>query len=236
VSGRSKDRPLHRKGRRARRLALATTRAGWKPALRRAGFARDSVGGWKRGEMAQAEVRTVTMRDFRRMDSLSGSMRVVGGSRRRRGVRWPGRASCVSAQASQPARQQTGEAPQVSAGSDVTCGANAGGSAHPSVAHAAIRGTDAELAKPLAEEAKRTPKEQSETDEAVRRWATGKAEFPIRMMFVTDDSRESDHTANNFTTAQAGVPVPRASSTGAKGNTCAGSGKLQGSSKSVANK
>ena len=99
-----------------------------------------------------AYVRTITLRDFRRLDSLSGEMRVVGGSRLRRGVRRLGRrASCKS--------------PEALAGSDAACGAAAGGSAHTSAAHAASRETDAEPAKPKAGKAERAPeKEEGKTE------------------------------------------------------------------------
>jgi hypothetical protein len=81
------------------------------------------------------------------MDSLSGELRVVGGSRRRRGVRRPGRASCNSRMAS--------------AGSDAASTMAASESAHASAAHAASRESDAVPAKPQAEEAARTPENES---------------------------------------------------------------------------
>ena len=91
--------------------------------------------------------RTMTMADFRRMDLLSGEVHVVGGSRRRRGVRRQGRrASCKS--------------PAVLAGADAACGAAAGGSAHTSAAHAASRETDAEPGKPKAGKAERAPEKK----------------------------------------------------------------------------
>lgn len=94
-----------------------------------------------------AYARTITMADFRRMDLLSGEVHVVGGSRRRRGVRRQGRrASCKS--------------PAVLAGPDAACGAAAGGSAHTSAAHAASRETDAEPAKPKAGKAERAPEKK----------------------------------------------------------------------------
>ena len=97
--------------------------------------------------MGQALPRTITMADFRSMDSLSGEVHVVGGSRRHRGVRRQGRrASCKS--------------PEVLAGADAACGAAAGGSAQPSKARAASRETDAEPAKPKAGKAERAPKKK----------------------------------------------------------------------------
>ena len=79
------------------------------------------------------------------MDSLSGELRVVGGSRKRRGVRRQGRrASCNSRKGK--------------AGFDAEWMATAGGSAHTSAARAAGRKTDAKPAKPKAEPAGRAPK------------------------------------------------------------------------------
>ena len=98
--------------------------------------------------MAEGPVRTVTLKSFRGMDSLSGEVRVVGGSRRRRGVRRTApQASCQPAQA--------GNSQAVLAGADVACGAAAGGSAPPSAAHAANCGTHAAPAKPNAEQVRR---------------------------------------------------------------------------------
>jgi hypothetical protein len=99
--------------------------------------------------MGQTKPITITMLAFRRMDTFSGEMRVVSGSRTRRGVRRHGRrASCKS--------------PEELAGTDAACGAAAGESAHTSAAHAASCTTDAELAKSKAEDAERTPKKKSE--------------------------------------------------------------------------
>ena len=97
--------------------------------------------------MGQPLPRTITLRAFRSMDSLSGEVHVVGGSRRHRGVRRQGRrASCKS--------------PGVLAGADAACGAAGGGSAQPSEARAASRETDAEPAKPKAEKAERAPEKK----------------------------------------------------------------------------
>jgi len=99
------------------------------------------------------------------MDSLSGELRVVGGSRTRRGVRRQGRrARHLTAQA--------GKSPGVPAGTDAACGVAAGGSAHTSNAHAASRGTDAEPAEPKAGQAARTPKtEKTKAPQTKRRTA-----------------------------------------------------------------
>jgi hypothetical protein len=85
------------------------------------------------------------MRTFRGMDSLSGNLRVEGGSRQRKGVRrLTGRASCNS--------------PEELAGSDAESGLTAGGDAHTSAALTAGHKTDADPAKTTAKEAGGTPK------------------------------------------------------------------------------
>jgi hypothetical protein len=85
-------------------------------------------------EDVMAQPRTMTMRTFRGMDALSGEMRVIGGSRARRGVRRQNHlASCNSL--------------RNLAGSDAARGLTAGGSAHTSTAHAAGHNTDADSAK-----------------------------------------------------------------------------------------
>jgi hypothetical protein len=94
--------------------------------------------------MAEHKPATITLKEFRGMDPLSGEVRVVGGSRTRRGVpRKNRRASCKS---------RLGEA-----GADETCVAVAGESAQSSAAHAANCDTDAALAKPNAEDADGAP-------------------------------------------------------------------------------
>jgi len=94
--------------------------------------------------MPEGHVRTLTMREFRRLDSLSGELRVVGGSRRRRGVRRPHRrASCKSS--------------VVLAGTDATSRGAVGGSTQPLIAHAACRATNAAPAKPKADKRRRPP-------------------------------------------------------------------------------
>lgn len=98
--------------------------------------------------MGQALIRTITLKTFRGLDSLSGEVRVVGGSRWRRGARWRrGQASCKSLEGQ--------------AGSDAASGAAAGGSAQTSAAHAASRKTDAESAKPKAENAEHAPEKKN---------------------------------------------------------------------------
>lgn len=94
--------------------------------------------------MARTRAVTVTFSGFRRMDSLSGHMRVGGESRTRRGARrHTRRASCNS--------------PENTAGTDAACGVAAGGSAHTSAAHAASCATDSDLALATAEDAGRAP-------------------------------------------------------------------------------
>jgi hypothetical protein len=81
---------------------------------------------------------TITVGKFQRTGQFSGEVRVIGGSRARRGV--PGthrRASCKSS---------------VSAGTDAASCANVGGNAHTSAAHATNLATDADLAKTKAKE------------------------------------------------------------------------------------
>lgn len=91
-----------------------------------------------------AAVQTLTMRNFRRMDTFSGEVRVIPGSRTRRGVRrQEHRASCNSREGL--------------AGSDAGSGLTAGGSAHTSVAHAAGHKTDADLAEAKVKKRGGTP-------------------------------------------------------------------------------
>jgi len=92
-------------------------------------------------EMGQAQ--TITMKAFRGMDTFSGEVRVIGGSRTRRGVRRLNhRASCNSL--------------REMAGSDAGRGITAGGSAHTSAAHAAGHKTDADSAKKKVKKRRRT--------------------------------------------------------------------------------
>lgn len=91
--------------------------------------------------MGQAQ--TITMRAFRGMDTFSGKVRVIGGSRTRRGVRRLNhRASCNSL--------------REMAGSDAGRGITAGGSARTSAAHAAGHKTDADSAKKKVKKRGRT--------------------------------------------------------------------------------
>jgi len=95
-------------------------------------------------EEVMGQPQTITMRAFRGTDTFSGSVRVEGGSRTRRGVRRQNRrASCNLL--------------TELAGSDAGRGLTAGGSAHTSAAHAADHKTDADPAKTKAKEARRTP-------------------------------------------------------------------------------
>jgi hypothetical protein len=94
--------------------------------------------------MAEAHVRTLTLKDFRRMDSLSGEMRVVGGSRHRRGVR-------------RSRRQASDDSQTVLAGTDAACFEAGGESAQTSCGTRRESETDAELARPLAEKTERAP-------------------------------------------------------------------------------
>lgn len=94
---------------------------------------------------------TVTMRAFRGMDMFSGEVRVIGGSRARRGVRRQNHlASCNSS------REQ--------AGSDAGRGMTAGGSAHISAAHAAGHKTDADLAETKVKKLRRTSKKKEKSN------------------------------------------------------------------------
>lgn len=94
--------------------------------------------------MAATKPRTMTLMAFRRTDQFSGALRVVPGSRTRKGVRrHSGRASCNSLKGL--------------AGTDAPGGTAAGESAHTSAAHAADCSTDADLAGSIAENDVRTP-------------------------------------------------------------------------------
>ncbi|MGB7434702.1 MAG: hypothetical protein WBR26_03300 [Candidatus Acidiferrum sp.] len=98
--------------------------------------------------MAQVQREAMTLARFRSTDLLSGEVRVVGGSRTRRGARRHTRpASCNS--------------PKEAAGTDAASAVAAGESAHTSAAHAASRGTDADLAKSRATNAGDAPTKKS---------------------------------------------------------------------------
>jgi hypothetical protein len=90
-----------------------------------------------------AAARTVTMKIFRGMDQFSGNLRVISGSRRRRGVRPPN-------------RQAIDRSPENQAASDDGSGKTSGLTAD-SAAGNTGRKPDAEVAKNKAKEAKRTP-------------------------------------------------------------------------------
>jgi len=106
--------------------------------------------GWAEEDMGQPQ--TITMKAFRGMDTFSGEMRVIGGSRTRRGVRRQNhRASCNSL--------------RELAGSDAGRGLTAGGSAHTSAAHAADHRTDADSAKPKVKKRRGTPEKKTEEEE-----------------------------------------------------------------------
>jgi hypothetical protein len=99
--------------------------------------------------MPLAIMRTITPKQFRQTTLFSGEVRVIAGSRTRRGARWQrGQASCNS--------------PEL-AGADAASFADAGGSANTSTAHAANPETGAGLAKPAAEVAERAPKQKKQT-------------------------------------------------------------------------
>ena len=126
--------------------------------------------------MAQAGIRVLTTREFRRMDSLSGELRVVGGSRRRRGVRWPHRrASCLPAQAD--------KSPVVLAGTDAASRADVGGSAETSQAHAASHATDADPAKTRAADSRRAPEPK---------------DVKIRLWFADETARTTNLSSNQI--------------------------------------
>jgi hypothetical protein len=98
--------------------------------------------------MPLAIMRTITPKQFRGTTLFSGEVRVIVGSRTRRGARWQrGQASCNS--------------PEL-AGADAASFADAGGSANTSTAHAADPETGAGLAKPAAELAERAPKQKKQ--------------------------------------------------------------------------
>jgi hypothetical protein len=100
--------------------------------------------------MPLAIMRTITPKQFRTTAMFSGEVRVIAGSRTRRGARRQrGQASCNS--------------PELT-GADAVSFADAGGSATTSTAHAANHETGAGLAKPAAEVAERAPKEKKQKE------------------------------------------------------------------------
>ncbi len=123
---------------------------------------------------------TITMTAFRRMGTFSGEVRVIGGSRTRRGVRRQNhRASCNS----------LGDL----AGSDAGSGLTAGGSAHTTAAHAADHRPAADSAKTKVKKRRRTPdkKEKSSTKKG-----SGGGDAPVKSLW--DERAELD----------GGVPLP----------------------------
>lgn len=132
--------------------------------------------------MGMAKAKTITMKAFRRRKTLSGEVRVIGGSRTRRGVRQQDRrASCNS--------------PRELAESDAGRGLTAGGSAHTSAAHAADHKTDADSAEAKARKSRRTP-DKKRTAKKTTAKKKGGGEGPIESLF--DERAELD----------GGVPLP----------------------------
>ncbi len=123
---------------------------------------------------------TITMRAFRGMDTFSGEMRVIGGSRARRGVRRQNhRASCNSL--------------RVLAGSDAGRGSTAGGSAHTSAAHAADHRPAADSAKTKVKKRRRTPDKKVKSS---TKKGSGGGDAPVKSLW--DERAELD----------GGVPLP----------------------------
>ncbi|MGB2677669.1 MAG: hypothetical protein WAN12_11365 [Candidatus Acidiferrum sp.] len=116
------------------------------------------------------------------MDTFSGAMRVIGGSRARRGVRRQNhRASCNSL--------------RELAGSDAGRGLTAGGSAHTSAAHAADHKTDADPAKAKVKKPKRTPDKKKRRKSSTKLGTVG-GDGPVESLW--DERAELD----------GGVPLP----------------------------
>jgi len=88
--------------------------------------------------------RTVTMRVFRAMDTFSGNLRVIIGSRRRRGARPPN-------------RRAIDRAPERQAASDDGCGRTRVVVANSAAASTGRKKPSAEVAKDKAKEAERAP-------------------------------------------------------------------------------
>jgi hypothetical protein len=124
---------------------------------------------------------TITMTAFRRMGTFSGEVRVIGGSRTRRGVRRQKHlASCNSS--------------REMAGSDAGRGITAGGSAPSSAAHAAGHKTDANPAKKKVKEPKRTPPKKEKNKP--KKEEGGEGHPPVKSLW--DERAELD----------GGVPLP----------------------------
>ena len=125
---------------------------------------------------------TITMKAFRGTDTFSGSVRVQGGSRTRRGVRRKNRpASCNSL--------------MELAGSDAGRGSTAGGSAPTSAAHAADHKTGADSAKKKVKKHKRTP-DKKKKKRSRTKVGTGGGAGPVESLW--DERAELD----------GGVPLP----------------------------
>ena len=133
-------------------------------------------------EEVMGQPQTITMKAFRGMDTFSGEMRVIGGSRARRGVRRQNhRASCNSL--------------RELAGSDAGRGLTAGGSAHTSAAHAADHKTDADSAKTKVKKGKRTPDKKKKRKSSTKK-GTGGGAGPVESLW--DERAQLD----------GGVPLP----------------------------
>jgi hypothetical protein len=91
-----------------------------------------------------AVARTVTMKVFRTMDRLSGDLRVISGSRRRRGVRPPN-------------HQAIDRSPECQAASDDRSGRTLGLAADSAAGSTGRKKPSADVAKDEAKEAERTP-------------------------------------------------------------------------------
>lgn len=114
------------------------------------------------------------------MDTFSGKMRVIGGSRARRGVRRQNHpASCNSL--------------RELAGSDAGRGMTAGGSAHTSTAHAAGHKTDADSAETKVKKRRRTPDKKEKSSTKLR---NGGGDGPVESLW--DERAQLD----------GGVPLP----------------------------
>lgn len=126
--------------------------------------------------MSQAQ--TVTMRVFRTMDPLSGNLRVVAGSRRRRGVR-------------KPNGQAMSKSQEIQAGSDDESGMTAGRGATSASAPAADRESGADAAREKAKETARTPhirKEDHKDEDIQSKVETDKNDCPEGGGGTGDDS------------------------------------------------
>ncbi len=132
-------------------------------------------------EEVTGQPQTITMRAFRRTHTFSGTLRVQGGSRTRRGVRLQNRqASCNSL--------------TELAGSDAGRGLTAGGSAPTSAAHAADHKTDADPAKTKVKKARCTPDKKKASKSKPKE--SGGGDGPVESLW------------NERATLDGGVPLP----------------------------